>query len=244
MFYINDKVNRNILVSCDHGLMIVNRFDCNHDQVGHGQWLLDHGNTSTVEAQKCYDAIKHKKQPIIFDVGANIGTFTTWMSRIFPNGKIYSFEPQRAVFQMLCGNVAINNMYNCYCYNKGLGKENTTIAINEPNYFSKNDFGVFSLIEEKIESTQDRLIIDIETLDSFVHKYQIQKLDLIKIDAEGMDMDVLIGGSRTLIEMKPVIFIEHSDNRSSIKEKIISYLNEENYYFEQVGNNLLATPVF
>ena len=51
---LGDKVHRNVLLSCDHGLMIVNRFDCNQEQVGHGQWLLDHGNTSTIEAFNCY----------------------------------------------------------------------------------------------------------------------------------------------------------------------------------------------
>ena len=50
MFQINDKKHRNVLVSCDHGLMCINRFDSNIYGVGHGQAILDHGNISTVEA--------------------------------------------------------------------------------------------------------------------------------------------------------------------------------------------------
>ena len=152
-FKVGDKIHRNVLLNCDHGLMIVNRFDCNHEQVGHSQWLMDHGNVSTVESLYCHELIKEIFEPVIFDIGANIGTFTTWMAKAFTQGKIYSFEPQREVFKMLCGNASINNLYNVYPHNIGLGKENTKIEFDEPNYFEKNDFGTFSLVEDIITFT-------------------------------------------------------------------------------------------
>jgi FkbM family methyltransferase len=241
VFNIGDKVHRNVLLSCDHGLMIVNRFDCNDNQVGHGQWLLDHGNTSTVEASMCFQTIQHINAPIIFDVGANIGTFTTWISKAFPNGKVYSFEPQRSVFQMLCGNIAINNLYNVYTHNMALGKKNEKLKFYEPDYFSKNDFGTFSLIEEVIsEKSKDEVVVQVNTLDWFVEYYEIPKIDLIKIDVEGMDMDVLIGARNTIKTFKPIIFIEHNDNRKSVLDTIKNYLNEFEYDYELIGNNVLC----
>ena len=243
IFNIGDKVHRNVLLSCDHGLMIVNRFDCNHEQVGHGQWLLDHGNTSTIEAANCFDAIKDITEPVIFDIGANIGTFTTWMARAFPNGKIHSFEPQRAVFQMLSGNAAINNLYNVYTYNIGLGKDNKKVEFLEPNYFQKNDFGTFSLVEDIItDKTQNKIVVQINTLDWFVEFYNIPKIHLLKIDVEGMDLDVLIGGKNTIIKNLPVIFIEHCDNRKSVIEDIKNFLDQFEYNYEIIGNNLLCKP--
>jgi FkbM family methyltransferase len=241
IFNIGDKVHRNVLVSCDHGLMIINRFDCGHNQVGHGQWLIDHGNASTIEASKCYDSIRHINNPVIFDIGSNIGTFTTWMSKACNNGKIYSFEPQRSVFQLLCGNVAINNLYNVYTYNLAIGKENSKIKFKEPDYFSKNDFGTFSLIEKVInENPKEEIIVDINTLDWFVEYHEIPKVDLIKIDVEGMDIDVLLGAKTTIDKFKPVIFIEHNDSRKSIINEIQLYLNQFDYQYEVVGNNLLC----
>jgi len=243
IFNIGDKVHRNVLLSCDHGLMIVNRFDCNHEQVGHGQWLLDHGNTSTIEAANCYNAIKDVTEPVIFDIGANIGTFTTWMARAFPNGKIHSFEPQRAVFQMLSGNAAINNLYNVYTYNMGLGRENKKVEFQEPNYFQKNDFGTFSLVEDIItDKTENKIVVQINTLDWFVDYYNIPKIHLLKIDVEGMDLDVLVGGRNTIIKNLPVIFIEHCDNRKTIIEDIKTFLGEFEYGYETIGNNLLCRP--
>jgi FkbM family methyltransferase len=243
VFNVGDKVYRNVLLSCDHGLMIVNRFDCNDNQVGHGQWLLDHGNTSTVEAFNCYESIKDVFEPIIFDIGANIGTFTTWMAKAFPQGKIYSFEPQREVFQMLCGNASINNFYNVYPYNIGIGKENTKIEFEEPNYFSKNDFGTFSLVETVIaEKTKNKITVQINTIDWFLEYYNVPKVDLLKIDVEGMDLDVLIGGSKTIKKHLPIIFVEHCDNRKTIIDDIKQFLNQYEYDYTVVGNNLLCKP--
>jgi FkbM family methyltransferase len=243
IFNIGDKVHRNVLLSCDHGLMIVNRFDCNQEQVGHGQWLLDHGNTSTIEAYNCYQSIKEFSEPVIFDIGANIGTFTTWMAKAFPKGKVYSFEPQRQVFQMLSGNAAINNLYNVYTYNIGLGKENTKVEFEEPNYFEKNDFGTFSLVQDIItEKTNNKIVVQINTLDWFVECYKIPKVHLLKVDVEGMDLDVLIGGSKTIKKHLPIIFIEHCDNRKTILEDIKKFLNQYEYNYEIIGNNVLCTP--
>ena len=243
MFNIGDKCRRNVLVSSDHGLMIVNRFDCNSEQVGHGQWILDHGNTSTIEAQHCYAAVKSRtRNPVIFDVGANIGTLTTWFANSFPTGKIHSFEPQRAVFQMLCGNVAINNLYNVYTYNCGLGAQNETKTFEEPNYFSKDDFGTFSLVENIVkQTTGESFTVDIYTLDSFCAKHNIPKVDLIKVDVEGMDLQVLMGAAHMLETCHPALFVEHCDNRRSIIGPIQEFLDQFGYTYELIGNNVLAT---
>lgn len=240
-FYpLEDKIRRNILISCDHGLMIVNRFDVNAGNAGQGVWLLDHGNVSTVEAYHSIKAIK-REDPIIFDVGANIGTYTTWMAKHFPKGKIYAFEPQRLVFQILCGNMALNNFYNTHIYNFGLGSENNTIEFYEPNYYMGEDFGIFSLVEDKIiHKSQEKAVVDIYTLDYFVEHYKVPHIDFIKIDAEGMDLDVLKGAEQSLKKFKPSILVEHSDNRRSIIKQLQDFLTEELYSFEVLGNNLLA----
>jgi FkbM family methyltransferase len=241
LFNVGNKTHRNVLLNCDHGLMIVNRFDCNHEQVGHSQWLLDHGNVSTVESLYCYDLIKEITDPTIFDVGANIGTFTTWLARAFPQGKIYSFEPQHAVFQQLAGNVAINNLYNVYTYNMGLGSVNEYVTFNEPDYFSNCDFGTFTLKDQRhVPRTSNAVVIEVRTLDSFVELHQIARVDLLKIDVEGMDVEVLAGARQTIKLFRPKIFIEHSDNEVSVKDEITAFLDPYGYKFEVIGNNILA----
>lgn len=241
MFILNDKVSRNVLLNCDHGTFIVNRFDCDKEMVGQSQWLLDHGNVSVLEAQLAYSNLKNKENPIIFDIGTNIGTFTSWMSKAFPNGKIYGFEPQRLIFQMICGNMAINNIDNVYLYNIAIGKENKAIEFDEPDYFQNVDYGTFSLKKEIIEKkSKYKNIVDLMTLDNFVEKYKINNIDFLKIDAEGMDLDVLLGGQNTINKFKPPILVEHSDNEVSILDELRLELIKYNYSFEVHKNNLLA----
>lgn len=241
MFKVGDKIHRNVLLNCDHGVMIVNRFDCNHEQVGHSQWLLDHGNVSTVESMYCHEAIKDIPNPIIFDIGSNIGTFATWMARAFPMGQVYCFEPQHAVFQQLAGNMAINNLYNVYTHNMALGAANEYVQFNQPDYFAKHDFGTFSLKTDRhLQRTAETLTVEVRTLDSFMTLHQVRRLDLLKIDAEGMDLDVLLGAQQTIQKFLPKIFVEHSDNEVSIKDSLIEFLGKFDYEFEIIGNNILA----
>lgn len=240
MYYVSDKVRRNILVATDQGLMIVNRFDYNENLVGNGRFLLDHGNVCTVEANACINALANNKTPIIFDVGANIGTFTTWLSNYFPKGKVYSFEPQRLVFQILCGNLAVNNLFNVYPYHMALGNDNGRIQFLEPDYNEPADFGTFSLKNNTIKNKSESTIIDLYKIDSFVEGFQIPKIDLLKIDAEGMDLDILKGAEKTIKDFNPVIFVEFFDNNISKKDEISNFLLEHNYSLEIIGNNILG----
>lgn len=240
MFHISDKVSRNILVSCDHGLMCVNRFDYNINQVGQGSALLQHGNVCTQEANICIDAIKHIEKPVIFDVGANIGAFTNWLARFYKQGTLYSIEPQRLVFQLLCSNLAINNIHNVHAHNIALGEVNSRIKILEPDYDIPADFGTFSLIKNTIENKTTELIIDMYTLDTFITIHEISKIDLLKIDVEGMDLAVLRGAESSIQKYKPVIFVEFFDNNSNIFNDIEKFLSRFDYKIETIGNNIIA----
>lgn len=239
-FNVGNKASRNVLVQTDQGLMIVNRFDYDVEEVGHSRWLLDHGNCNTLEVNDCYQAIKDITNPIVFDVGANIGTISIWLSKILSLGHVYSFEAQRQIFYQLAGNVAINNLYNIDVFNYAVGSQEGLITVNEPNYFSNYDFGTFSLLEEKIPTNNKKLTVPCITLDNFVKYYNVPKVDLLKIDVEGMDLEVLKGSINILEEFSPVIYIEHFDNKNSLLNEIQDFLNHYNYSFDVRKNNLLC----
>lgn len=240
MFRVTDKVRRNVLVSSDHGLLVVNRFDYDENAVGIGQFILDHGNTSTVEANYCIEAIKHLDSPVIFDVGSNIGTFTLWLANYFPKGKIHSFEPQRLVYQMLCGNLAINNIFNVYTHNIALGNSVSKIFLQEPEYEIPNNFGKYSFKQDNIQRKSEKILIDQLTLDNFVSENNINRVDLIKIDAEGMDLDILHGSENTIKNFSPVIFVEYYDNCENFFDDIAYFLKTNDYDFKIVHNNLIG----
>lgn len=241
-FDLDNRMRRNVLVQTDHGMMIVNRFDRNHEQVGQGQWLLDHGSVASVEAYDCIQAIHHLTSPVIFDIGANIGNWCTWMAKYFPQGHIWAIEPQRSVFQILTGNMAINNYHNVTTLNCAMSDKNQVMTFMEPDYFQCNDYGIFSLVEQKISNlTAHQHAVEIYQLDYFLQRFSIADPDLVKIDAEGMDLQVLQGAKNLLHRSHPVIYVEHCDNQISIENQLRDFLGAFGYEFFVNGNNLLAT---
>jgi FkbM family methyltransferase len=254
MFNINDRKAQNILVNCDHGLMIINRFD-NDPLISVGTFLLDHGNNNTVEADLTVRALLDIPNPVIFDVGSNIGTYATWVARWAKTkqGKVYCFEPQRQIFQILCGNMAINNIDNVYAYNIGLGKEETFIDIPEVDYTKPNSsFGAFSLDgvdRNRYSNLEQTQRIKISTLDNFVSEWKIEKVDFIKIDAEGLDVDVMEGGLNTIKKFMPDLFVEFlnlgsskkEDTSSEGKDILVDYLKNLGYNTHLIGNDIFAT---
>lgn len=253
MFTLGDKVRPNILVSTDQGMFIVNRFD--HTDSGISGFLLDHGNYNTVEADLTLKSLQNKKNPVIFDIGANIGTYASWiaMSTEAIGGKVYAFEPQRRVFQMLCGNLAINNIFNVYTYCMALGTQSTHIEIEEVDYTKKSNFGAFSLVNktkhyESVNGSKQR--IEMSTLDQFVRDNNIESVDFIKVDAEGMDIDVLEGGEKTLQQFKPHLCVEYinlgstkqEDTMEEGKSRLSYYLSRIGYDITIVNKNIHAIP--
>lgn len=76
----------------------------------------------------------------IVDIGANNGHFTIEFAHyVGDNGRVYSFEPQRIIFQQLCGNVFLNGLDNVYCYNTAVGDMDGITTIETPNYFNDGD---------------------------------------------------------------------------------------------------------
>ena len=232
MFWLTDKVRRNVLVSTDQGYLLVNRFD----QGVSGQSLLSHGQAQTLDVDFCFESLtkRNNLNPVIFDIGAGTGTFTTWQAKVFGQSRIYCFEPQHAVFQLLAANVALNNLYNVRTYNLAIGAEHTRLEYPEPDYFAEHDFGKFSLTNNRgMECIEQTVSVEAITVDSFVELHKITSLDFLKITTNGMDVDVLRGAEQCLARFHPVIYMDYipagpDENRTDI----VAILESHNYDFK------------
>jgi len=256
MFNITDRVIRNIIVPCDHGSMIVNRFDVGNDGVGVGNFLLEHANNNTVEADIAFRVLYGVENPIVFDVGANIGTYASWVAPAIAkaNGKVYCFEPQRLIYQMLCGNMAMNNIFNVYAYELALSNEEKYIEIDDIDYASKGSFGSVTLTDLDMSETYKtdptkKQRIKVTTIDNFVIEHQLPKVDFIKVDAEGLDIEVLEGAKNTIATYSPDLFVEFlnlgpsrtGDTRYEGKDRLEAYLRNLGYDVLLVNHDLFAT---
>ena len=140
---------------------------------------------------------------MVVEVGANIGTHTLALSQIVGDtGRVYAYEPQRIVFQTLCGNMAINSIRNVECYQLAIASENGVIHVPDINYDHKGNFGGVAV------SSQDKGDrVPAVTLDQILK--DIKALDFLKVDVEGMEYQALSGGKAILGHHQPVLYVEN-----------------------------------
>lgn len=139
----------------------------------------------------------------VVDVGANIGNFTVALAAIVgPGGRVHAFEPQRAMFHILCGNVAINNLANVACHPAGVGATAGHLWLPEIDYTKPDNFGGVPL------SDGGRGVrVPVVTLDGVLGG--LAACHFVKIDVEGMERDVLVGGERLIRTHRPILHVEN-----------------------------------
>ena len=72
---------------------------------------------------------------VFVDIGANVGNFSIALARVVgPRGQVHSFEPQRIIFNMLAGSVALNCLLNVHCHNLALGDHEGQVEIPQYDY--------------------------------------------------------------------------------------------------------------
>jgi FkbM family methyltransferase len=125
----------------------------------------------------------------IVDVGAHVGTVSVPLAR---QGKhVTAFEPNPASFAFLQRNCAQNDV-RVDIRNKGLGRAVGRASVAETQ---QQNAGAHSL------SVGDE--IEVSTLD-----IEVKEADLIKIDVEGMELDVLLGGKKLVEHTRPAVYFE------------------------------------
>jgi FkbM family methyltransferase len=141
---------------------------------------------------------------IVFDVGANIGLTTAMFATFAPDGKVYSFEPSPKAFPCLEETVRINGYTNVVMHQVGLGAASGELSFfDDPNSASASHLAV-----DDTGRRGTSLKIDVETVDEVVTRAGLDRLDLIKIDVEGFDVDVVEGARTTIEWLKPACIIE------------------------------------
>ena len=170
-----------------------------------------------------------KNNSFVIEVGAHIGSHTVILSDICKDGFIYSFEMQKLIFQLLNANLLLNTCGNVFSYMEAVSDENKIDYIGEVDYknIKKFNSGLGSL---NMVRGHEGYPINIISLDNKFSK--IKRLDLIKIDAEGHEVQILKGAKELIKKFKPLILTEFDVNN---KQEIIDLLPE--YKFEDISYN-------
>lgn len=168
----------------------------------------------------------------VVEVGSNIGTHAVALAKICAKGRVFCFEPQRPIFTLLCANLALNNIVHARALHCAVGGEAGSIEIECSDYSKPFNYGSFSL--DKGFSTENayaagtwREPVRLTTLDSEPALQHLSRVDLLKIDVEGLEVPALQGGKALIARHRPAIFCEA--NKAETFPAIVGSLRQFGY---------------
>jgi FkbM family methyltransferase len=173
---------------------------------------------------------------IFIDAGANIGFVCIPVAQALrqQNGTVHAFEVQRMMFNALCGSVALNDLENVYVHHRGLGRDKAVFKVPRLDQSVPQDFGMLSLVDQSNVSNYEN--VEIVAIDEL----RVPRLDFLKVDVEGMEIEVLSGAQQTIRTHFPLCWVESwKVGVQAIKQQFdgLSYK-----FFEVDKMNMLCAP--
>lgn len=189
----------------------------------------------------------------VLDVGANSGIYSLVAKALSPDAQVYAFEPSRNMFQKLKRNNQLN-AYDIVCEQIALSNQNgkqifydtpeanPTSASLSPKQLKESSAFHGKIMEYEVQT---------ETLDTYIQREGISKIDLIKIDVEQHEPEVISGMTSTLNDLKPVIVIEVLNNaiaqqlnsRIALDQYLVFRLTSEGKAIQRKGFRVESTEI-
>jgi FkbM family methyltransferase len=159
-----------------------------------------------------------------------------------PNGQVHAFEPNPILQNLIQQSLDRNSASNVILHRTALGSKNEELNLSVPNHNSGQ--GSFIYHSNSPHSSNYRCAV--ERLSDIVRQWQIPKIRLIKIDVEGFENEVLLGGEDVLRELRPdVIILETNEqNQPAFRYRpAIRTLRQFDYRFLAIPRALLSMSI-
>lgn len=147
--------------------------------------------------------------PVIVDIGAHIGAFSVYISKIHPSGQVLAYEPFPNNFKLLQHNTKINHCVNVTEFPTAIGAKRNHSSVL---FVHSNNSGGHSLVSQVGAIT---LSVPQVTLADVFRLQGLDKIDLLKIDAEGSEFPILLSTPKALLKKIYHITLEYHDYLSS-----------------------------
>ena len=193
MYHLNPKGL--LLVDIQGSKMYVDSRD-----TGVAPYLLEWGYYEKNETELFKKIVK--KGMVILDIGANIGYYTLLAARLIgAEGKVYAFEPDPYNFSLLNKNVKINGYNNVTTVQKAVFSQSGKMQL----FLDKNNLGGHSLSKANVNKSNSTSTEVTSIDDYFINSKQ--KIDLVKMDVQGLEMKVIEGMDNVIKENKEIQII-------------------------------------
>jgi FkbM family methyltransferase len=164
---------------------------------------------------------------VAIDVGANAGYFTVLFAELVEKqGVVLSFEPCSSVFGTLERNVHRNGLTQVRTLRAAVSNSSGQL----PLYYATSE-EMHSLARTRL-TTDLTESVEASTLDAYVERFKLPRVDLVKIDVEGGELHVLQGANATLTTHRPYVIVEASESSASFgyRPEALSELLQQHRY--------------
>jgi FkbM family methyltransferase len=144
-------------------------------------------------------------EPTVFDAGANTGQFAAAVFDRWPRARVHAFEPQEDLIRRIHEFAALNGLENRFVVNwVAIGRR----AGIQEFYQNRNPISA-SLIKQKAARRTIRRVVrvSVTTLDEYAQAHSIDRVDILKLDVEGVELDTLNSATRVLKDVR-LLFLE------------------------------------
>lgn len=173
---------------------------------------------------------------VAVDIGANIGALSLPLARLVgAHGQVHAFEPTAYAYQKLCRNLALNGDAAAQVSAQQLMLvEDSAAALDVALYASWPLRGSGSELHPLHRGALKSLAgAAAMSLDDYLARHAITRVNLIKLDVDGNELRVLRGARTTLLHRRPLLVLELApyilDEQPGTLEDILALLNECGY---------------
>lgn len=192
-----------------------------------------------------------ERDAVVVDVGANIGVHTlTLATLVGDSGHVLAVEPNPVIRARLELNLQQNGFKNVMVYGCALGAKDDLMSLRVPTATSEESAnpGLASLVA--LDTPHDLVPVEVRRLDDLFDETGLERLDLIKIDVQGFEMQVLEGTNAIIERFRPIIVFEFEDwawskagSDWSAALKLFKTSGYELYCIDDEGNLELSSAV-
>lgn len=182
---------------------------------------------------------------VCLDVGSNLGYYATLESKIVgKTGRVIAIEPSPVSFKYLEHNLALQNQSNYEAFNFACGKEDREVRFL---ITGKSNLNRVLKEGEKTSSDMNVVKVPVKKLDTFLKEKLLKKLDFLRMDVEGYEMQILEGAKESIGKFKPMIQIEvhlHKLGKNNTKKLLDGFKTHgyQNTYF--ITREFDISPIF
>lgn len=193
--------------------------------------------------------VREKVKPgdTVLDIGGHIGLYAVTFGKLVqPSGKVYSFEPTPVTNQLLQKTVTINHLQQVV----SVQKEAVSKEEGETVFYISNDLAdnSNSLVNYDKPKSVKGVKVPLVSIDSFRNRIN-HKIDFIKIDVEGAELDAVKGARETLLNDRPTCILalhphqikSKGDSLDEIWDVVIGYKYEVSFQGKKIDKNFFST---